>query len=238
LRLLALGREAVQLDQRVLGPADFSYAKPRELLFFLAEAGPSDKGQIGLALWPVASPGELRSAFHTTLHHLRRAVGSGRVLFEQGGYRLDGDRLDYDVTTYRQALAAARQAPSRGEELARLQHATGLYPGDFLAASAPGWSERTRDELRERQQRALLALGRMLLARGGHLAALDVFRRVLSLDELNEPAHRELMRCYQAMGEPSRASRQYEKLAVLLREEVGALPSGSTVELYDRIRAG
>jgi predicted ATPase/DNA-binding SARP family transcriptional activator len=235
--LTALGDELVQLDGQRLGPARFSYAKPRELLFLLAERGPIDKGQIGLALWPAASGSDLRSAFHTTLHHLRKAVGADRVLFQQGRYGLRLDELDYDVGRFRDALAQARSAPDRGSEVRRLQRATQLYTGDFLPSSTSDWSATTRDTLCDHYQRALMALGRLLSAGGGHIAAVDAYRRVLDSDALFEAAHRELMRSYQALGEPARAGRQYEALASRLRTELGVPPAPSTTELYERICA-
>jgi DNA-binding SARP family transcriptional activator len=233
----ALGREVVQLRGETLTAADFSYAKPRELLFYLADLGSATKGDIGLALWPDATGTELRSAFHTTLYHLRRAVGAARIVFDQGGYRLDRDGLEYDVAAFASALSDARASTSRAEELRHLRRATELYAGDLLPSSSPEWALQTRDELRHRYQRALLAMGRILLAGGGHAAAVEAYRRVIVSDPLNETAYRELMRCYQALGEPSRAIQQYEVLTNALRDEMGTSPDGSTIQLYERIRA-
>jgi len=83
-----------------------------------------------------------------------------------------------------------------------------------------------------------MAMGRLLLAGGAHPAAIDAFRRVTESDPLNEAAHRELMRCFTAVGEPSRALRQYETLVAQLRSELGSTPAESTIELYERIRGG
>jgi predicted ATPase/DNA-binding SARP family transcriptional activator len=235
LALQALGREIVHAEERILTPADFSYAKPRELLFFLAAVDSADKSQIGLALWPDATAGELRSAFHTTLHHLRKAVGAARVVFQHGNYRLNLDHIDYDVTSYTNGLAEARAADSRVEELRHLQRGTQLYRGDYLPSLGAAWTEPIRDELRHSYQRALMRMGRVLLAGGGNLAAIEAYRRVIASDPLNESAHRELMRCYATVGEPSRAIQQYERLAALLRDELGTSPADSTTELQQRI---
>lgn len=233
----ALGREVVHLQGQTLTAADFSYAKPRELLFYLADLESATKGDIGLALWPEATGTELRSAFHTTLYHLRRAVGAARIVFDQGGYRLDRDGVEYDVAAFGSALSDARASTSRAEELRHLRRATEFYAGDFLPSSSPEWALQTRDELRHRYQRALLAMGRILLAGGGHAAAVEAYRRVIVSDPLNETAYRELMRCYQALGEPSRAIQQYELLTNALRDELGTSPDESTIELYQKIRA-
>ena len=238
LEIRVLGAEQVSRDGRPLAPGAFSYAKPRELLFLLAEVESLDKAEIGLALWSEASPAELRNAFHTTLHHLRRAVGADRVSYAGGRYRLRRDGVRYDVAAFTEALAAARAATSRTAEIELLQKAIGSYTGDYLPALDSGWVERRRAELKTRYCRALLALGRLLRTSGRHAAAIDAFTRVIAADPLSESGHRELMRSLAASGEPAKALRQFELLEGMLRSELDAGPSDSTVELRSRIRAG
>jgi DNA-binding SARP family transcriptional activator len=246
LDLRALGSEHVRLGGQPLLPADFGYAKPRELLYFLAERGPADKSQIGLALWPEASSTELRSAFHTTLHHLRRAVGVDRVIFTGGRYRLAARELRYDADGFRQGLAAARAArDSRAEgrrsavvsELELLEHALSLYPGDFLPAwCAAAWVEAARDGLRTVQRRALLATARLAHRSGRSATAVAAYERLIELDPLAEVAHRELMLCYAALGERGRALQQYEVVRVTLQEQLGVGPDPQTTAVRDSLR--
>src|SRR3712207_7506307 len=44
------------------------------------------KAQIGLALWPDASPSQLRNTFHVTLHRLRNALAIADAI------QVDGER--------------------------------------------------------------------------------------------------------------------------------------------------
>ena len=62
LSVRALGRSVVEVGGRALGPEDWTYAKPRELLFHLLARPGSTKGEIGLALWPDESGAELRNS--------------------------------------------------------------------------------------------------------------------------------------------------------------------------------
>jgi hypothetical protein len=85
LRIFALGPGRVERDEHDLAPSEWTYVKSRELLFYLLSHPSRTKEQIGLALWPDASNAQLRSSFHRTLHHLRRALGEGGwILFEDG----------------------------------------------------------------------------------------------------------------------------------------------------------
>jgi DNA-binding SARP family transcriptional activator len=63
-----------------------------------------------------------------------------------------------------------------------------------------------------------------------------VLRRAVTSDPLMESAHRELMRAYAQLGEPSRAVRQYDTLVALLRDELGTSPAAETVHMYREIR--
>ena len=88
LRVFALGPARVERDGRVLASSERTYyAKPKELLIYLLSHPSMTKAQIGLALWPDASPRALRGNFHITLHRLRKALGGSEwVLFEKGHY--------------------------------------------------------------------------------------------------------------------------------------------------------
>ncbi|MDR7278026.1 tetratricopeptide repeat protein [Catenuloplanes atrovinosus] len=225
----ALGRARVLAGGRVLGPEDWTYAKPRELLYHLLTHPGAGKDEIGAALWPDAGPAELRNSFHTCLKHLRRALGGAvTVRFTAGGYRVEGD-VRYDVDAF---LAAAD-----GEDLAALTEAARRYTGDFLAGVPAGdWAAVPRDRLRRRYEQVMLTRG-VLLGRERRFAeAAEVFTRLIEHDPLLEAAHRGLMRCHAALGNPARALRQYDDLVGLLRSEVGASASPETRALHDRLR--
>jgi len=66
--------------------------------------------------------------------------------------------------------------------------------------------------------------------------AADVYRRIVSTDELNEDAHRQLMAALARAGHRGEALRHYDRLATLLQRELEAEPEGLTTLLYDRLR--
>jgi tetratricopeptide (TPR) repeat protein/IS1 family transposase len=74
LRLYALGPAIVYRGETALTPSDWTYAKVKELLFYLLCHRSRTKEQIGLALWPDASPTQLRGNLHNTLYHLRHVL--------------------------------------------------------------------------------------------------------------------------------------------------------------------
>ena len=240
LRIRALGGAVVEIGDTALTAADWSYAKPRELMFLLASSPPMTKDQIAAALWPDLSRQQLGNALHTALRELRRALGDpGWVQYSDGRYRFDRSRPhECDVTAFEDALVAARRARPAEAALPELQRAIAVYGGDFLDGMATGeWALVRRDELRRAFESALLATGRLQAAAGRHQAAAAAFRRAVAHEPLNESAHRELMNCWARLGETARAVRHYEELAGVLRAQVGVAPAAETEALYRRLLA-
>ena len=239
LRLRLLGQATVHLAGRLLAPADWGYAKPRELLCLFASSPPLAREQIGLAMWPELPEGQLRNALHSALRQLRRTLGDGGWIgFADGRYALDESRpLDCDLRDFEQALAAARAAEPAAAALPQLRRAIAAYGGDFLAGSTAGdWAATRRAGLRRAYEHALGAAGRLLVADGRVREAIDVYRRAIAHEPLDEAAHRALMECWAAAGQPARAMRHYEELRELLRTEVGGAPAAQTTALYARLR--
>jgi predicted ATPase/DNA-binding SARP family transcriptional activator len=239
LRLRLLGQATVHLADRLLTPADWGYAKPRELLCLFASSPPLAREQIGLALWPELTERQLRNALHSALRQLRRTLGDGGWIgFTDGRYALDESRpLDCDLRDFEQALAAARAAQPPAAALPHLRRAIAAYGGDFLAGSAASdWATTRRAELRRAYERALGAAGRLLVADGRVREAIEVYRRAIAHEPLDEAAHRALMECWAAAGQPARAMRHYEELRELLHTEVGGAPAAQTTALYARLR--
>ena len=224
-----------EFGDMALTATDWGYAKPRELMFLLACSPPMTKDQIAAALWPDLSRQQLGNALHTALRELRRALGDpGWVVYADRQYRFDRSRpYECDVTTFEDALAAARRARPAESALPDLQRAIAAYGGDFLDGMAVGeWALVRRDELRRTFESVLLATGQLHTAAGRHAAAAAAFRRAVAHEPLNESAHRELMSSWARLGETARAVRHYEQLVMLLRDQVGVPPAAETTALY------
>ena len=139
LRIRALGAAMVEIGDTALTAADWSYAKPRELMFLLASSPPMTKDQIAAALWPDLSRQRLGNALHTALRELRRALGdAGWVRYSDGQYRFRSRPHECDVAAFEDALVAARRArpaggPARtaaGDRRVRREFLDGLAAGE------------------------------------------------------------------------------------------------------------
>jgi DNA-binding SARP family transcriptional activator len=246
LEILALGPLQVFVGDRVLTSSDWTYSKPRELLFYLLSHASLTKEEISLTLWPDASSVQVRRNFHVTLHHLRRVLGgTSWIIFENDHYTFNRSlSYRYDVEAFESGIAQARQMlrfqpGSIGQVIEHLEEAVGLYRGDFLQDVAVGaWAIPRREELRCLYLEALLTLGQLHLQTGNQAEAARAYRQAITCDSYLEAAHRGLMRCFARQGEPAQAVRVYKTLCQLFLDELGSPPSPETVALYEQLRRG
>lgn len=213
------------------------------LLAYLAVAGGRHHREALAALfWPDLGPPRAQAGLRQALWALNNALGPGHLVSDRQGVALSGSELELDVAAFRAQLAAARRDP---DNLESLRAAVALYRGDLLDGlelrdSAPfaEWRFLEAEALRRELATALELLAERLTRSGAHEEAVAAARRWVALDPLHEPAHRALMRCYDAAGQRSAAMRQYEECARVLAAELGAAPETATQALYAAIRAG
>ncbi|MCS6844837.1 MAG: bacterial transcriptional activator domain-containing protein, partial [Caldilineales bacterium] len=249
LRACALGPTLVTVDGKPVPASAWTYRKAYELFFYLLDRPKATKAEIGLDLWPDASPAQLRNYLHRSLHFIRQAIGDReRVRFANGAYEINRELpLWYDVAALEDGLqraaalghADALTPSQRAAAIALLAEAAELWRGGFLANLDVGeWAILRREELRMAYLQGLLDLGRLCLLDRQYDQAAATYRRALAEDPYLELAQRELMRCLARQGERSQALRQYRELAGLLAADLKAAPSPETTQLYERIRRG
>src|SRR5919199_1521007 len=247
LRIFALGQMQVKRGDHTLTTADWVYHKGRELLLYLLCHPPRTKEQVGLALWPDASPVQVRSNFRVILHHLRLALGRPDwIVFEHGYYAFNRALPHwFDVDAFEanlcqaQALLADAYDPHVAAARPYLEEAVRLYRGEFLEELATGeWALLRRDDLQREYLGVLLALGAVWFAAGCYARAASIYRQVIVHDSYLEFAHRALMRCYVRLGERCQGLRHYQELCERTRHELGAVPDPETTALFEELCRG
>ncbi len=239
-----LGGLTVRRAGDPIEPAAWGSARARELLVhLLTHPRGVTKDQVGQALWPEATPAQLRNAFHVTLHRLRRALGQAEWVEVEGDrYRLlPTIRVAFDAARFESEVPAAIAALARGEAGAagRLETALAGYRGPFLEGESFGdWSLELRGRLERIFVDGGVALAHWYLGQGRHPDADRLASRILARDELNETAWRIRMTALARAGERPQAIRLYQQLSQLVARELDTEPDEETRELYEAIQAG
>lgn len=244
LRVLGLGPLQVFVNDEAVDSAAWGSARPRELLvYLLMHPEGRTKEQVGVVFWPEASSAQLRNSFHVTLHRLRKALRNPDwITVSNDRYRVDPAAVaEFDVAGFETDVAMARRALKRGENgaVAALERALSLYRGDFLDGEPAGdWHLEHHDRLQRTFVDGLMELGTHLSEEDRHAKAADIYRRVLTRDDVHEDAALALMQSLALLGERAPAIRFYQKFAERLRVELEAEPGDEMTELYEHLKEG
>ncbi|HWI63424.1 MAG TPA: BTAD domain-containing putative transcriptional regulator, partial [Symbiobacteriaceae bacterium] len=206
--------------------------KARDLLAFLALGGdrPYTRDQLGEALWPDGDPEAVTRLLHTSLHHLRRALGpegESLITFAGGAYRLDRGKLDLDLDRFMSLVTASSPEGWRT--------AVSLWRGELLEGLDYGWCDGPRSRVRAAYQELLRRLARHMSDSGRWTEAAEFLQLLIESDPLVEDGHVGLMECYAALGNRAAALQQYRTLARVLDEELGVEPGARAQELYRQL---
>ncbi|UCC64798.1 MAG: tetratricopeptide repeat protein, partial [Anaerolineae bacterium] len=142
-----------------------------------------------------------------------------------------------DVARFRELIAGAPTP-------AGLEEAVALYRGDFLcdfyltdSEAFEDWAAARRAEFSRQSLDALEALTDHHIQHGEYDQAQTYAWRQLALDDLREPAYRQLMTALALDGQRGAALAQYQLCRKRLGRELGAEPSAETTALYEQIQA-
>lgn len=227
-------------------PAKTDRRKAVALLAYLAvTAKPHGRETLAALFWPDHEQSKAFAYLRRTLWEINQVVGGEWIEADRETVTLKGG-FWLDVTEFQKLVAGCngKAAAPCDDCLARLTEAVALYQDHFLAGfnlkDAPEFDEWVffqAEGLRRNLAEALETLIRCILERDAE-SAIPLARRWLSLDLLNEAAHRQLMLVYEQAGQHAAALRQYEECARRLQEDLGVAPSAETRALYQWLKQG
>lgn len=194
------------------------------------------------AVWGGSPPAAADSALSALVSKLRRVVGAEHVEGRRELRLALPDDAWVDVEAASAALHRAEGAAARGDHHAawvagRIAQHIAVRP--FLSGEELPWIDELRRDLGGVYLRSLEVAGRASLALGGseldtaERSALTLVRRA----PYRESGYRLLMETLTARDNRAEALRVYERLRVLLREELGTAPSAATQDLHRALLA-
>ena len=271
LSVYALGPVQVFRDEQLL--TDWAYLDSVELLFYLLQhtrkprhtAGHETlrtddlhgktREQIGLELWPDASPQQLSSKLKSRLYDLRRVLGDGEwIVFDNGQYKFNATRpYWFDVEQFTGQIAEGEslrsKAPSRPSPA--IKPRCSFIAAIFWPTCASGARARSSASTRAARCRgangtsprrrrllsayrdALHTLAKLWVAAGGFEQAAEAYRLAAAKDDYDDEAHTGLMQCLALQGKRSQALDQYRRL---LKRRGDTPPVPEMVALAERLK--
>jgi predicted ATPase/DNA-binding SARP family transcriptional activator len=232
-----------QQEDRII--ARFRTQKTGLLLAYLAYHyhRSHSREQLISMLWPDVEIEAGRRSLSVALSSLRHqmeppSLPAGTVIIaDRSSIQLNPVAITTDVSEFKAAIRSAAGASSSQEQVRHLAAAVELYRGELLAGYYEDWVLAERERLADEFLGALVRLIAHLERAGDYSRALRFVRQAISAEPLREELHRDLMRLYTVIGQPSAALQHYYKLEQLLRDELGVAPDAATQELAGKIEA-
>jgi predicted ATPase/DNA-binding SARP family transcriptional activator len=244
-----LGPPRLELNDE---PVTINRLKVLGLLVYLAiSPHPQRRDHLATLFWPGYESSSARGNLRRTLsdlngtldHHWLRVDGEQVSLAHNDGFWTDVDEFHVclaSCTTH--GHPASEVCP---DCLDPLRQAVDLYQDDFLTgftlSDSPefdDWQLFQSESLRREMTNALEKLARGLSAQNELEEATTFVRHWLTLDPLQESAHRQLMWLLAARGQRNAALAQYEACREILRSEIDIDPTAETTTLHEQIRSG
>jgi DNA-binding SARP family transcriptional activator len=232
------GTFAVELAGRRIDDA-FPGRQGRLLFGYLILSRPQRVSRDALvdAMWGDSPPAAAGAALSVLVSKVRAAVGPEVLRGRTELFLTLPEPAYVDVETAASALHAAESAISRSDwRRAWMLSLTAQFVARrrFLPESDAVWADSRRRRLAETYARALECYATACLELGGPElpGAERGARELLEVAPLRETGHLLLMRALAARGNVAEALTAYERLRVLLREELGVDPCRAAQATY------
>jgi DNA-binding SARP family transcriptional activator/tetratricopeptide (TPR) repeat protein len=240
-RIQLCGRLSVELDGVELVGALRGKQVPLLLAYLvLNRERPIGRDELIGALWPEDAPRSQDGAIRTLLSRLRSALGSdilagrdelGLALPEPAW--VDVEAATSEVWRAQRALESndARAAWALAQVPLNIA-SRGLLPGTQAV-----WLEPRRRELADIRLQALEVIGRAGLSLGGTQlgSAERAARTLIDTEPYRESGYVLLMAALEAQGNVAEGLRVFERLRLLLRDELGTAPSPEALQAHERL---
>jgi DNA-binding SARP family transcriptional activator len=238
-----LGRTRVSAGQREIGLSrqNFSF-----LAYLVVHRDIDHPREVLIEqFWSSSDPDRARSCLGTALSRLRKTLNVGGweclEFSARGEPRISlSAPIWFDVVAFETAVAPAL-ATARGAlvpaVLDRLINGLTHYRGDLLRGWYDNWVLAERERLRVLCLRGYRRLMEHYAAVCDCENALVAGYAALRIEPLQELVHQRVIELYHLSGQRAAAIRQYERLVVMLRSELGIGPSKATQVAIARVRA-
>ncbi|MEM7333683.1 MAG: BTAD domain-containing putative transcriptional regulator, partial [Chloroflexota bacterium] len=234
LRLKLFGRPEVWLDGK---PVTGLNNKALAILFYVATSRQthSREALAGL-LWSDFTEQRARGNLRVELGKLRPYFPH-HLNIQRNSIAFDFDsKYDIDIVTFEDCLN--RPQPTAEQMETAVKQYQGDFLTDFTLKGAPLFEEWQLIQQERLRQAALSSLNRLVngyAEQKMYDGAIMAVRQLIAIEPWLESSHQELMRLLTLNGQKLTALSQYDSLAQILEEELGAEPSPETKILYQQI---
>ena len=195
--------------------------------------------------WPEADPEAARRNLHQAIYTLRQTLHSSSsdfqyIVFVNDRYRLNPDLEiwsdDEDFERHYEAGNQLEKSHQVDQAVFEYEIAANLYRGDFMAEDLyEDWPTSRRQYLWQTYLTMVYHLAEFYYSQKEYSIAAGYCQRIIYMDDCQEEAHQNLMKCYLAQGRRYQAVHQYHLCRQALKTKMNLPPSPEMQELYRQV---
>lgn len=226
LEIYLLGYPEFRRDNEVLPP--LATHKTQSLLAYLIlkRHRPHARDELAALFWGDRDDLHARRSLTTALWRIRRLLGGDYLLADAVHVQFNPAGLYWlDVADFEEHLARSRQEPDQKRAAEALRQAVALYRNDLLEGCYDDWCIEERYRLEALYLEALSRLVSWHKAQGDAEAVLAYAQKYLARDPLTEEMHLAAMWAFAALGDLTRARRQWQLCCETRQQELYLSPS-------------
>lgn len=240
-RVEMLGTLRIILGDRLLDMRRFRKSGALLALLLLQPKNGIDREELAEYLSPNEDPDVSRNRLRVLLSTLKQQTrGFGiemDALIRVERHKVSlATNIQTDYNEFCECVAVAEKSQSLLHQIELWERAVMLYYGDLL----PGFDEEpiriARNALTETHYQMLLRLTRALIETGKHERALLYAQKAVTLEPLDEEAHKILVSIYIHLGQNMVALKHYSHVSQLFQTELGIEPSIEIQQKIDQLR--
>jgi len=200
-----------------------------------AEGACISEARAAEALWPDADGDLARQNLRTTLHRLRKLLGSATVLVHDGCIALNREQCWLDLWSLEARLKYLERDDAPTPPAQDVEALLAIYRGPLLGDSDLPIVLLARERLRIRFLRIIDMLGRRLLDTDACDQALACYQKGLEIDPLAESLQAGLLRSHLCLQHPAEGMEAYTRYVDLLQSQLGIAPGEEIQSLYAQL---
>ena len=201
------------------------------LFLYLAIKRKATRDELTTLIWPERNDEKTRHSLSQTLYELRKQLGDG-FFHATNEYLSISDNVEVDILEFNKFAGAGHN-----------KKAFDLYNGIFLqgyhlnvSKDFESWIERQRFELERRFRDVCRELSKEHLETGDHKAALEIARKWVDTNPLEDEAQHLFIELLAKTGQRAEAIQQYNTYSELISRELDVEPLDATRALIRQIR--
>ena len=232
IRISSFGGLKIHLgENNILQFSRKAQQKPMTMLKYMMAKGGTNVPEHALldTLWPDSDGDAAYNAFKTTLHRLRKLLGSKNALVhKQGALAFNAFIVWTDTLAFASCCSRIegelKEQDNIETALQLLNELLLLYRGPFFPEEQSSWVLPEREKLRSKLLYAIRKIGDLLERLGEPEKAINCYRQVLETDPLLESLYPRLMQTYVSMGRKTEALGLFRQCKMVLQAELGTSP--------------